>query len=157
MDIDKKDYLPYLLAYGGAYFAFDGVSKENANSWSNSGKMVPLEEEVILNGINRLLDLTNEDINEDGIVNMDDARQLVDAAILDYNRDTTKKVGDDSTVAIQNLSLLLEKVARVRQDSPLVLDFCYNFLKDVSNASNRSDRSQSEKLLKIVHGAWYKD
>jgi len=157
LDIDKKDYLPYLLAYGGAYFAFDGLSKDNASSWNDSAKMIPLEEEVILNGINRLLDLTNEDINEDGIVNMDDTRQLVHAAILDYNRDATKKVGDDMNVAIQNLTLLLEKVARVRQDSPLVLDFCYNFLKDVSNASNRSNRSQSEKLLKIVHDAWYKN
>ena len=59
----------------------------------------------------------------------------------------------ESNKAIQNLSLLLEKVARLKNDSPLVVDFCYNFLKDVSNASNRNDNDH--KLLKIVSNSWY--
>ena len=83
LDIDKKNSLPYLLAYSGFYFAFDGLSQDDANAWSQIGKIVP-EEEAILNGINKLLNLTNEDLDENGIVNMDDTKSLVDIAFHDY-------------------------------------------------------------------------
>ena len=152
MDIDKKDFLPYLLAYGGIYFALDGFSQDDEKSWGDLAKMTSHEEEVILDGIHKLLNLTKEDIDENGIVNMSDVKILVDIAFKDYNIDVKKKVVD-SNRAIQNLSLLLEKVARLKNDSPLVVDFCYNFLKDVSNASNRNDNDH--KLLKIVSNSWY--
>ena len=155
LDIDKKNFLPYLLAYSGFYFAFDGLSQDDANAWSQIGKIVPEEEEAILNGINKLLNLTNEDLDENGIVNMDDTKSLVDIAFHDYNLDVKKKV-NDSNKAIQNLSLLVEKVARLKEDSPLVVDFCYNYLKEVKRASNRNDE-QNNKLINIVHKAWYED
>ena len=98
--------------------------------------------------------LGSRDLNDDGEVCINDAAQLVDLVIKEYNKDCKKKYGSDSNVAIQKFSQFIAKV-EYDKASPEILNFCFSFLKDLKNVSNNPKSAQ--KLIKIIEKSWFTD
>lgn len=152
-NVDRNS-LPYLMAYSGIYIAFDGLTKEDASRWSSAGVLSDLEKKTINQYIYDLLLITKNDLNDDGEVCFQDAEELVDLVIKEYNKDCKKKYGSDSNVAIQKFSQFITRVENDKS-SPEILDFCYSFLKNLKNVSNNP--KSAEKLIKIIEKSWFKD
>ena len=142
------------MAYSGIYIAFDGLTKEDASPWSSTAVLSDLEKKIINKNIYELLSITKNDLNDDGEVCINDAEQLVDLVIKEYNKDCKKKYGSDSNVAIQKFSQFIAKV-EYDKASPEILNFCFSFLKDLKNVSNNPKSAQ--KLIKIIEKSWFTD
>ena len=74
--------------------------------------------------------------------------------IKEYNKDSKKKYGSDSNVAIQKFSQFIAKV-EYDKASPEILNFCFSFLKDLKNVSNNPKSAQ--KLIKIIEKSLFTD
>ena len=112
------------MAYSGIYIAFDGLTREDASPWSSTAVLSDLEKKTINKNIYELLSITKNDLNDDGEVCINDAEELVDLVIKEYNKDCKKKYGSDSNVAIQKFSQFIAKV-EYDKASPEILNFCF--------------------------------
>ena len=126
------------MAYSGIYIAFDGLTREDASPWSSTAVLSDLEKKTINKNIYELLSITKNDLNDDGEVCINDAEQLVDLVIKEYNKDCKKKYNQLLTPGQQYL-----------------LNFCFSFLKDLKNVSNNPKSAQ--KLIKIIEKSWFTD
>ena len=91
MSIDK-DKLPFGLAYMGIYLAYNGQQPNMEGVIDGAAQMTEAERKVIHSGIFKVIEMTGDDIDGDGVVDEIDAEEIFEAAHDQYTVDCSEEV-----------------------------------------------------------------
>ena len=136
MSIDK-DKLPFGLAYMGIYLAYNGQEPNMEGVIDGAAQMTEAERKVILSGILKVIEMTGDDIDGDGVVDEIDAEEIFEAAHDQYTIDCSEEVQIYDGTYTKQIVFDLRFHRRMKDLAPdSVKEFMMNFYKEVINASD---------------------
>ena len=136
MSIDK-DKLPFGLAYMGIYLAYNGQEPNMEGVIDGAAEMTEAERKVILSGILKVIEMTGDDIDGDGVVDEIDAEEIFEAAHDQYTIDCSEEVQIYDDTYTKQIVFDLRFHRRMKDLAPdSVKEFMMNFYKEVINASD---------------------
>ena len=139
----NKDGLAYKLAYTAVFLTAD-----IANASSQEG-VNDDERESIITGILDLLDMTEEDVDGDGVVDRADAREIFDAACQQYDSEYTIEGKVTENVVAFNYPL--------QGTSDGVKDWVMKFYQNAVDAEDRGSAHEAieNNVIEILRKAIY--
>ena len=136
MNIDENK-LPFGLAYMGIYLAYNGQEPNMEGVIDGAAEMTEAERKVILSGILKVIEMTGDDIDGDGVVDEIDAEEIFEAAHDQYTIDCSEEVQIYDDTYTKQIVFDLRFHRRMKDLAPdSVKEFMMNFYKEVINASD---------------------
>ena len=152
MSIDK-DKLPFGLAYMGIYLAYNGQEPNMEGVIDGAAEMTEAERKVILSGILKVIEMTGDDIDGDGVVDEIDAEEIFEAAHDQYTVDCSEEVQIYDDTYTKQIVFDLRFHRRMKDLAPdSVKEFMMNFYKEVINASDSGSKLEDieERQLETI-------
>ena len=153
MNIDENK-LPFGLAYMGIYLAYNGL-EPNEEGYESLGaaEMTEAERKLILSGILKVIEMTGDDIDGDGVVDEIDAEEIFEAAHDQYTIDCSEEVQIYDDTYTKQIVFDLRFHRRMKDLAPdSVKEFMMNFYKEVINASDSGSKLEDieERQLETI-------
>jgi len=152
MSIDK-DKLPFGLAYMGIYLSYNGQEPNMEGVIDGAAEMTEAERKVILSGILKVIEMTGDDIDGDGVVDEIDAEEIFEAAHDQYTVDCSEEVQIYDDTYTKQIVFDLRFHRRMKDLAPdSVKEFMMNFYKEVINASDSGSKLEDieERQLETI-------
>ena len=150
--------LAFKLAYNGVNLAFDGLDPHGENAGAgNLAEMNSGERSAICNGILSLLEILEEDVDGDGVVDMNDAEAILEAAIDKYTVDVNKKeefAGEMYPSHLVN-TLSFHWSLNDKGVDNSVKDFIWSFYMDISGAQESAGEHLEKESLELWRKTLY--
>ena len=156
MNIDENK-LPFGLAYMGIYLAYNGL-EPNEEGYESLGaaEMTETERKFILSGILKVIEMTGDDIDGDGVVDDNDAEEIFNAAHDRYVLDVASEQEVDGEMYKNTLLFNVDFHSRMGANAPdSVKDFIMKFYEGIRDASTSSSSKVEEIEAKQVE-SWRK-
>ena len=148
----NKDGLSFGVAYVGCYLAYNGVEPNKSGLIDGAAQMTAAERETIISGILELIEMTEEDVDGDGVVDESDAEEIFEAAHDQYGIDSRTEVERDGEAYTKNIIFEVEFHGNLKRKGVdnSVKEWMIGFYESVCNASSEGGsvlEDHEEKVL----------
>ena len=129
----------------GIYLAYNGQEPNMEGVIDGAAEMTEAERKVILSGILKVIEMTGDDIDGDGVVDDNDAEEIFNAAHDRYVLDVDSEQEVDGEMYKNTLVFNVDFHSRMGANAPdSVKDFIMKFYEGIRDASTSSSSKVEE-------------
>lgn len=154
----NKNGLPFGLAYMGCYLAYNGTEPNKAGLIDGAAEMSAAERQYILSSILKVVEMTEEDVDGDGVVDENDAEEILQAAEDQYTVDVVTEEEMDGEMYTKTILFNVDFHVRMRDAAPdAVKEFIMNFYEGIMDSTDSGstiegiERKQVESWRKLLY------
>lgn len=154
----NKNGLPFGLAYMGCYLAYNGTEPNKAGLIDGAAEMTASERQYILSSILKVVEMTEEDVDGDGVVDENDAEEIFQAAHDQYSVDCVTEEESDGEMYTKTILFNVDFHIRMRDAAPdTVKAFIMNFYEGIMDSTDSGstiedvERKQVESWRKLLY------
>jgi len=154
----NKNGLPFGLAYMGCYLAYNGLEPNKAGLIDGAAEMTASERQCILSSILKVVEMTEEDVDGDGVVDENDAEEIFQAAHDQYSVDCVTDEESHGKMYKKHILFNVDFHIRMGDKAPdTVKDFIVNFYEEIMDSTDSgsliedTEREQVESWKKLLY------